>query len=390
VIMLCGVMKLEFLLLLAFVGVVRPSPDRDLDAHRDSSRVCSLTEGPNDKLKYALHVSLLEELCSAEKGENFVTSPLTLGMALATLPASLRDVFGPARRLYFGTADDSEVRSMFSTLLSKRDLPLEMAHKYLADERFEGCQVTQFSPKGKYEPEIECVDFVEDHRQIAIDLNTWVANATHHRIQELRLESLVCNDVVLVILNAIHFKGSWLEAFDPEPRLLNFKLPSGRKIQKNFLTRRSGVFGYAETETLRVVKIPYREAGFYMLVAIPKNRNDTIDEIIADMQPAELVEVITKPKYREEVILSMPKFTIDYNFRRYWKLASGSWLELLHKAVIEVDEKSSEAVAPTTILTAHPRAITRRPIKVELNRPFLFMVMSEDDLVILAGICAKP
>ena len=38
--------------------------------------------------------------------------------------------------------------------------------------------------------------------------------------------------------------------------------------------------GYGETTNLQVVKIPYKESGFYMLIAIPKKSEENIGEPI--------------------------------------------------------------------------------------------------------------
>lgn len=57
---------------------------------------------------------------------------------------------------------------------------------------------------------------------------------------------------------------------------MEFKLRDGTKVKKEFMTKKSSHFKYLETELLRMVRIPYKEAGCYMVVAIPKDENKYI------------------------------------------------------------------------------------------------------------------
>lgn len=50
------------------------------------------------------------------------------------------------------------------------------------------------------------------------------------------------------------------------------------------------------------------------------------------------------------------------------------WLQVLHKAVIEVDEKGTTAAAATTVgITAYSL-----PMTFTINRPFFFFIYHED------------
>ena len=88
----------------------------------------------NKQPKYAFAVSLLKELCRDEK-ENLVISPLSLGMALAMLTAGLRGGTQTELLKLLGVTEEKELRSMYSTLLSERNLPLQIATKILTTLR---------------------------------------------------------------------------------------------------------------------------------------------------------------------------------------------------------------------------------------------------------------
>ena len=57
-----------------------------------------------------------------------------------------------------------------------------------------------------------------------------------------------------------------------------FQLRNGEVVFPPSMTKTSSSFGYGETMKLRVVRIPYKENGFYMLLAIPKTRDENIGE----------------------------------------------------------------------------------------------------------------
>lgn len=62
------------------------------------------------------------------------------------------------------------------------------------------------------------------------------------------------------------------------PRLKRFTLRNGEVVKRSYITQTSKNFGFFVTDKLRLVKIPYREAEFYMLVATPRDENEHIGE----------------------------------------------------------------------------------------------------------------
>ena len=72
------------------------------------------------------------------------------------------------------------------------------------------------------------------------------------------------------------FSGSWFEEFELLPELLEFKLRSGEMVERQFIEKRSSDIKYDETDKLHLVKIPYREGGFYMVVLIPRADSENI------------------------------------------------------------------------------------------------------------------
>ena len=72
------------------------------------------------------------------------------------------------------------------------------------------------------------------------------------------------------------FSGSWFDEFELLPELLEFKLRSGEMVKRQLIKIYSSDIRYDETDKLRLVKIPYREGGFYMVVLIPRADSENI------------------------------------------------------------------------------------------------------------------
>lgn len=80
-------------------------------------------------------------------------------------------------------------------------------------------------------------------------VNLWVRNQTQNQIEKLADEAdLNDEDLVMVLLNAAHFKGRWLHTFNPKATQERafYNLGNKESPSKVKFMRKKGVFGYAE------------------------------------------------------------------------------------------------------------------------------------------------
>lgn len=65
---------------------------------------------------------------------------------------------------------------------------------------------------------------------------------------------------------------------------------------------------------------------------------------------------------------------------------------IIHKAVIEVDEKGTEAAAATAIrmVLCSSSAVELLNIIFKVNMPFAFWVLTGNEIIPFAGICDEP
>lgn len=64
-------------------------------------------------------------------------------------------------------------------------------------------------PQASYESEISRVNFGSDAESISQDVNTWVQGKTNGLIKELVTPDSFTADTLLVLLNAVYFKGKF-------------------------------------------------------------------------------------------------------------------------------------------------------------------------------------
>ena len=53
------------------------------------------------------------------------------------------------------------------------------------------------------------MDFSSDTKEIEASVNAWVADKTHGMIPEILPKGSLDRDTILVLLNAVYFKGEW-------------------------------------------------------------------------------------------------------------------------------------------------------------------------------------
>jgi len=262
-----------------------------------------------------------------------------------------------------------------------------------------------------YNAAISELDF--NSPEAAGTINDWVSGQTAGMIEDL-IEPPINPLTILFLINAIYFQGEWSEAFDTEKtREDTFNLPGGETTKVPFMSR-SGEMAYYEEDSFQAVRLPYGEKeNLAMYVFLPA-KNSNMQEffgIFAEKSWNELSESF----HTAEGQLFLPRFSLEYEKSLNDVLAAlgmeiafdperadfldmVSWekgpnlyiSEIKHKAVIEVDEKGTEAAAATSVemrLTSAPAF----SFNMKADRPFFFLIHDrETDVVLFMGTVIDP
>ncbi|XP_062974070.1 protein Z-dependent protease inhibitor [Elgaria multicarinata webbii] len=211
----------------------------------------------------------------------------------------------------------------------------------------------------------------------------------------------------IILVNYILFRGRWLHPFSTKfTEVETFYIDNYKTIQVPTMFKTEEIaFTIDKNLQCIVLKLPYKGSA-HILVVMPEKGADYMS--IEDHLTSELVESWLKIMVTRKTDIYFPKFKLDQTYhmnhllqdlgikdlfsykadlshltdQRYAKIS-----QILQRAVIEVDERGTEAAAVSgseIMAYALPRVI-------RVNRPFLFMIYEETLKVLLfAGRVINP
>ncbi|XP_072130701.1 alpha-1-antitrypsin-like [Mobula birostris] len=254
-----------------------------------------------------------------------------------------------------------------------------------------------------YNATIERVDFREQ-RSTKDKINAYVNSKTNGKIPDFLKEPL-SSDTLMFLLNYFLFKGEWLQPFDAKRTYeADFHVDDRTTVRVRMM-RRIGTYYWTYAEDLSTEALLMEYAGSTsLLILLPNSgklaeleRKLTIqrfDHLSLSMQKhsvdVHFPKMTLKTAYKLKTLLSSmgieDAFTNHANFSGISKQPI-KLSKVMHKAVLEVDEKGTKATAVTD-MQAIPMSL---PIEFKCNRPFLLLI-AENSIrnVMFAGRVRNP
>jgi serine protease inhibitor len=219
-------------------------------------------------------------------------------------------------------------------------------------------------------------------------INDWVKQATADKIPTILDE--ISRSLVMVLINAIYFKGDWRDAFKPSDTRPEAFLVAGAPVQVPTM-HRTGKMRASVIDGRTVVDLGYGGDAFSMTVVLPRT-GETANDLVQQLAPAFWSSLGTLPTV--EVELSMPKFRLTWErelkddlqplgMRQafvpggadFTGISSAVGRDLFisfvkQKTFVDVNEVGTEAAAVTAVgigVTSAPQRLT-----VRVDRPFVF------------------
>jgi len=241
------------------------------------------------------------------------------------------------------------------------------------------------------------------------DINRWCSEKTGEMIPKMLEYNQVNEDTVMAIINAMYFSGRWCEQFATYQTVNEtFK---GKNVQNPvpMMTKENTFYRYLRTDKIEAVELDYGQHGYKgnnyaMDIILPADKSQYIGDIWNGMTPEEKLHIIdsfgtkTNPgKVTELRTLKIPRFKIDGGMDDIIQYLTGKGMtdafcekadfspigeglcvdNVLHKAVIEVDEEGSKAAAVTVITLMEVTALVnkeRPTIDFIADVPFMFII----------------
>jgi serpin B len=364
----------------------------------------------------AFALDLYQQLKSTDG--NLFFSPFSLSTALAmTYAGARRETESQmARVLHFGQAGES-LHAAFANLQAKMTeaeaqggIKLKVANSLWPQTGYAFLSEFISLIQTHYGVTITPVDY-GDSETARKTVNEWVEEKTEKKITDLISPGVFNKLTRLTLVNAIYFKGSWADKFDPKlTKRGDFWSPQG-KVSAAMMSR-TDEYAYAETESLQVLELPYAGKSLSMLILLPKER-DGLANLEAQLTPA-FFEKATAKLWEQRVYVAVPKFKLEAAFKLNETLIKmgmsdafdnnkanfagmdgnekGLFISAaLHKAFIDVNEEGSEAAAASAIVMQLRSAPAQRPPVFRADHPFLFVIReNQTGSILFMGKLLKP
>ncbi len=220
-------------------------------------------------------------------------------------------------------------------------------------------------------------------------INAWVEQETENRIKELIPGGMLDASTLLVLVNAIYFKGDWASQFE---RDLTQESPFWVTLKERvpvMMMAQQHRFRYGKFDGLQVVELPYAGEDLSMVVILP-NEIDGLARLEMDLT-VEKLDRWTSRLWERAVSVFLPRFEITLPFDLTETLRAMGMVDafenadfsgmaegllfiaaVLHKAFVKVDEEGTEAAAATAVIMT--RGAPEPPPVFRADHPFLFLI----------------
>lgn len=435
---------IHLLLVSACLMVIADHPARSEDKQKAFGR-----KSDERRLAAATANFGIEFLRKLEANKNVIFSPLSLQIALSMVllgagknsssDQQLSKVLGYdfTRLIKSNGSDTSRAhRAMLSLTQSLKaldgksdddELSLKLANLVLSDkDQVKLKQTYKTALTSYYDVKLEEFSSKEGEAPLVERINSWIKKNTGNKIDKV-IKSDDLKDIVVVLLNAAHFKDSWLQQFSPkltrERDFFNQGLASKKK-KVQFMSQ-EGSFGYSNLKPgdksciaeagvaackldCEMLSMPFKAnngSELSMVILLPHKRDG-----IANLQ-AKLVghkfNVLYKTLTKQSLGISIPKFKFEAkveakgilqkmglidvfderaNFDQMIEASHQKRLyvdKVIHKAMVAVDETGAEAAAVTVVTMTH---YSMGGDSFVADHPFLFIIRHDkSDMPLFMG-----
>lgn len=262
--------------------------------------------------------------------------------------------------------------------------------------------------------EIEALNF-QGNPEVSRDyINNWVARITKNHIKDLLPADAVSQTTKLVLANAAYFKGVWASKFSPErTKKEPFFVSETRQTLVPFM-KQKGTFHYSVSEELgaQVLELPYKGNDISMFILLPPySMKEGVTNIIANLNAERLAAVMEDSYMSREVIVEIPKFTIERNLplrdilerlgvgdlfnasADFSTLTEDSGIlfdDAMHKAKIQIDEEGTVAAAATALF-GFRSSRPAEPTRFIANFPFVYLIYERPtNSILFFGVYRDP
>ncbi|TFK12370.1 Serpin B4 [Platysternon megacephalum] len=210
------------------------------------------------------------------------------------------------------------IHSQFHDIFSAINEPttsyeLAIANRLYGEKTFQFLQQYLSCIQKLYQAELKPADFLNAAEETREQINLWVETFTNGKIKDLFAPGNLSTDTVLVLVNAVYFKGQWAVEFKEEnTKERPFQINKTTSIPVQMMYRK-GEYKIAtiEEHDCQVLELPYKDGDLSMYILLPKDytgltqleKELTYEKLTTWNSPDHLKE--------DEVEVSLPQFKME-------------------------------------------------------------------------------
>ena len=362
--------------------------------------------------------------------DNLIYSPISIFMALSmtmsgsageTLSEMLKAMSMNCSAENFATWKETTMKPFMSNMskqvLTKNPKEISVVNRIYVAQDLQVKKDFENYVKLVFDSSVEKCNFQGNHDAERIKINKFVESVTNNLVKDLLAPPVVTSDTRAILVNAIYFLGSWKYKFDKKQTKENevFYMANKKKSKVALMKKTKAKTQFGSDLYCKWVTLPYSNTDFSMTFFLP------FDELtdVTESSEKEFDEWLTKkmssstgmgskkfttretelgtlaiPRFNAEFdislaeILQQPPFSMTTAFgtANFSNLADEPLKisDVIHKAVIKVNEEGTEAAAATAVVMARgcsPKVSVSENFIA--NRPFSFVITHEPTQTIL-------
>lgn len=378
-------------------------------AHQEDVKTLALSQNNFTRDLYVL--------LAQKKPGNLFISPFSIMTALSmTYAGAKENTEEEMRSVLHLTQENDALHNAFQDVVSdiKTEAPeyeLRTANMAYVSNKLTVLSEFANTLKEKYLSSSKVVDFGESEA-VRKEINDVVEKETNAKIKDLIPSGVLTSLTRMVLVNAVYFKGLWLNQFDEsDTHDQEFWISAEESVQVPMMhiKKKFRYFNHRDLDST-ILAMDYKGSRLSMVIVLP-NKRDGLAEVEAKLAKADLYE-IDRGLHSVEVEVSLPRFKLEESLELVEYLQAMGMKDLfdevrsdlsgisgnrdlfvsnvIHKAFLEVNEKGSEAAAATGVVMMM-RAMPVGPPEFVADHPFLFYIRDhQTGLVLFAGRLSQP
>ncbi len=356
-----------------------------------------------------LSFELLKQINKADGNKNVFISAYSISNAMAmTYTGAKAETKTEMENILFPNSENTiaqDLKALNDALSFNRAIELYSANNIWIRQNIEVKKRFTKNLKLNFNADIGKANFSnpEGVEKARNDINTWVEEKTKNNIKDFLAKGILDESTVIVLVNAVYYHAQWKNRFEEKNTYQDiFHTIAGNEVKTDYM-RSVLTIPYYKNNELAAVEIPYENNEASFIIVMPDNF-----ENFAHKFDAQYFEKITQNFNNKKVSLTIPKFKeeSEYELIEYFKNMGMSKLfssqadlsgiagskdikisNIIHKAIIEINESGTEASAATAVIGSRSVAGSNDVVVFKANRPFFYFIKEKSTGVLLFAGC---